>query len=116
MSEEMRFLRADEYQELMRFLERAYGHGRGMFIRSSPRLRVEAEDSSLKQIKQIGSRIDKDGCICVVGDWKQTSGKYLADNGMVQLIEQTKDESLVGVVVLDLDVRSEASKVFAELI
>ncbi len=43
----MRFLRADEYQELMRFLERAYGHGRGMFIRSSPRLRVEAEDSSL---------------------------------------------------------------------
>ena len=76
----------------------------------------EAEDSSLKQIKQIGSRIEKDGCICVVGDWKQTSGKYLADNGMVQLIEQTKDESLVGVIVLDLDVRSEASRVFAELI
>ncbi len=43
----MKFLRADEYQELMRFLERAYGHGRGFFVRSSPRLRVEAEESSL---------------------------------------------------------------------
>ncbi|NLC45086.1 MAG: GNAT family N-acetyltransferase, partial [Clostridiales bacterium] len=47
MSEEMRFLKTDEYQDLMRFLERAYGHGRGFFVRSSPRLRVEAEDSSL---------------------------------------------------------------------
>lgn len=39
----------------------------------------------------------------------------MANNGMTQFIEQTKDESLVGVVVLDLDVRSEASRVFADL-
>jgi predicted N-acetyltransferase YhbS len=47
MSEEIRFIKADEYQELMRFLERAYGHGRGFFIRNSPRLRAKVEESSL---------------------------------------------------------------------
>lgn len=76
----------------------------------------ESEDLTLKDIKMVGSRIEKDGCINFAGDWKQTGGKYLSDNGMIQLIDQTKDSPLVGVVVLDEDVRSEASKVFAELI
>lgn len=76
----------------------------------------EAEDATLKDIKMIGSRIEKDGCVCFVGDWKQTGGKYYSDNGMVQLIEQTKGNPLVGIIVLDEDVRSDASKVFADLI
>lgn len=75
----------------------------------------EAEDATLKDIKMIGSRIEKDGCVCFVGDWKQTSGKYFSDNGLVQLIEQTKGNPLVGIIVLDEDVRSDASKIFADL-
>lgn len=76
----------------------------------------EAEDATLKDIKMIGSRIEKDGCVCFVGDWKQTGGKYFSDNGMVQLIDQTKGNPLVGTIVLDEDVRSDASKIFADLI
>ena len=76
----------------------------------------EAEDATLKDIKMIGSRIEKDSSVCFVGDWKQTSGKYFSDNGLVQLIEQTKGNPLVGIIVLDEDVRSDASKVFADLI
>lgn len=76
----------------------------------------EAEDLTLKDIKMVGSRIEKDGCINFAGDWKQTGGKYLSDNGMIQLIDQTKNNPLVGVIVLDEDVRSDASKVFADLI
>lgn len=76
----------------------------------------EAEDATLKDIKMIGSRIEKDGCVCFVGDWKQTSGRYFSDNGLVQLIEQTKGNPLVGIIVLDEDVRSDASKIFADLV
>lgn len=76
----------------------------------------ESEDLTLKGIKMIGSRLEQDGCINFCGDWKQTSGKYLSDNGMVQLIEQAKGNPLFGTIVLDRDVRSEASKIFADLI
>lgn len=75
----------------------------------------ESEDLTLRDLRMIGSRIEKDSCINFCGDWKQTGGKYLSDNGMIQLIDQTKGNPLVGVVVLDEDVRSEASKVFADL-
>ena len=74
----------------------------------------EAQQSTLSDIKKIGTRLE-DGCICLTGDWKQASGRHLRDNGMTQLIEQTKEEPLVGVIVLDLDVRSDASLVFANL-
>lgn len=76
----------------------------------------EAEDLTLKDIRMVGSRIEEESCINFCGDWKQTGGKYMSDNGMIQLIDQTKDNPLVGVVVLDRDVRSCASKVFADLV
>lgn len=76
----------------------------------------ESEDLTLKDIKLIGSRIENDGCIVFSGDWKQASGKYRVNNGLIQLINKTKDNPLVGVVVLDEDVRSDTSKVFANLI
>lgn len=75
----------------------------------------ESEDLTLKDIKLVGSRIEEDASIVFVGDWKQANGKYKNDNGLIQLINKTKDNPLVGVVVLDEDVRSDASKVFADL-
>ncbi len=74
----------------------------------------EAEDLTLKEIKRIGSRIEK-GCIVFCGDWKQAEGRYQSDNGLSYLIDNTKDNPLVGACVLDIDVRSDASKVFADL-
>lgn len=75
----------------------------------------EAEDLTLSEIKKIGTRIEREGCLNFCGDWKQAEGKHLIDNGMVQLINRTKDEPLVGTIVLNEDVRSNASRVFAEL-
>lgn len=75
----------------------------------------EAEDCTIKDIKKIGSRIEKDSCIVFCGDWKQSEGRYRNNNGLVHLLNQTKDNPLVGACVMDLDVRSDASKVFADL-
>lgn len=76
----------------------------------------ESEDLTLKDIKLVGSRIEEDASIVFAGDWKQANGKYKYDSGLVHLINKTKDNPLVGVVVLDEDVRSDTSKVFANLV
>ncbi|NMA31159.1 MAG: hypothetical protein GX941_05070 [Candidatus Methanofastidiosa archaeon] len=75
----------------------------------------EAEDMDLKILKLIGSRIESDSCVVFCGDYKQSEPKYRHDNGLYQLINKLKGEPLVGIVVLDEDVRSEASKVFAKI-
>lgn len=74
----------------------------------------EAEDLTLTDIKKIGSRLER-GCICFLGDWKQAEGKYKNNNGLLELLNKTKNDERVGSIVMDLDVRSDASKLFAEL-
>jgi len=75
----------------------------------------EAEDLNVKLIKLVGSRIGKNSCIVFTGDYKQSENKYKYDNGLTKLIKSTVGNELVGVVILDEDVRSSASKVFADL-
>ena len=75
----------------------------------------ESEDLTLSDLRKIGARIEEDSAIVFAGDWKQANGRYKSDSGMVKLINQTKDEPLVGVIVLDSDVRSMASKIFVDL-
>ena len=76
----------------------------------------EAEDLSLKLIKVAGTRIGRGSMLVMMGDIKnQTEDKYKYDNGLAAFIEQSKDEPLVGVIYLPMDVRSEMSKIFAEL-
>jgi len=75
----------------------------------------EAEDLDKKLIKLIGTRLAEGSCITFSGDWKQAEPKYARDNGLIYLLNQTKNNPLTGAVVLDDDVRSDASKVFAEL-
>jgi predicted ribonuclease YlaK len=76
----------------------------------------EAEDLSLKLIKVAGTRIGRGSMLVMMGDIKnQTEDKYKYDNGLSTFIEQSKDEKLVGVIYLPMDVRSEMSKIFAEL-
>jgi len=76
----------------------------------------EAEDLNTKLLKLVGSRIGENSAIVFAGDWKQCESKYKTDNGLVKLIKSTKGNPLVGIVVLDEDVRSSASKVFADLV
>lgn len=75
----------------------------------------EAEDLNTKLIKLIGSRIAKKSCIVFTGDYKQAENKYKKDNGLLKLINGAKGDPLVGIVNLPEDLRSEASKVFADL-
>jgi predicted ribonuclease YlaK len=76
----------------------------------------EAEDLSLKLIKVAGTRIGRGSMLVMMGDIKnQTEDKYKYDNGLAEFIEYSKDEPLVGVIYLPHDVRSEMSRIFAEL-
>lgn len=75
----------------------------------------ECEDLNLKLLKLVGTRMGKKSAIVFTGDYKQAESKYKHDNGIVQFIEKAKGNPLVGIVVLEEDVRSEASKVFADL-
>jgi PhoH-like ATPase len=88
---------------------------KGVSIDDSFVIMDEAEDLNTKLIKLVGSRIGKTSCIVFTGDWSQSENKYKTENGLVKLIQETKGNSLVGTVVLDEDVRSDASKIFAKL-
>lgn len=88
---------------------------KGVSIDDSYVIMDEAEDLNTKLIKLVGSRIGKTSCIVFTGDWKQSENKYKQDNGLVKLIESGKGNPLVGIVVLEEDLRSEASRVFADL-
>lgn len=88
---------------------------KGMTISDSYIVVDEAEDLSLKTLKLIGTRIGDRSSICFCGDYKQAESRYIGDNGLVKMINELKSNKLVGNVVLEDDVRSEASKVFADL-
>ena len=75
----------------------------------------EAEDLDKKLIKLIGSRLGENSSITFTGDFKQAEGKYIENNGLLYAIDILKGNPLVGIVILDEDVRSEASKVFADM-
>lgn len=73
----------------------------------------EAEDMSPKLIKMLGTRPSYNTTIVFSGDWSQAEEKYATNNGLKMAINHFRDEPLAGTVVLDLDVRSDASRVFA---
>lgn len=75
----------------------------------------ECEDLNLKLIKLLGTRIGNNSAIVLTGDWHQAEQQYKYDSGISKLIEQTINDPLVGIVVLDEDVRSSVSKTFANL-
>lgn len=88
---------------------------KGLTFNNSYVLVDESEDLSRKIIKLLGTRIGKDTCMVFAGDYKQVEDKYSRNNGLIQAIEDLKGNKLVGIVSLSEDIRSEASKVFADL-
>jgi PhoH-like ATPase len=73
----------------------------------------EAEDLTTKTVRLLGTRIGENAKIVFVGDYKQTEKEYLDNNGLLHLIERSKETPLVGYVGMKEDIRSEASKWFA---
>lgn len=75
----------------------------------------EAEDLNSKLLKLIGTRLGQNSAITFAGDYKQAEDKYRGNNGLLHAVDVLKGNPLVGIVILEEDVRSEASKVFAEM-
>ena len=91
---------------------------KGRSLASTIMLVDEAEDLTLKQIKLLGSRVAEKSNVVFIGDWRQAAGKYEWNCGLVQFIKHVKENPspLVGVMVMDEDVRSDASKYFADIV
>lgn len=87
---------------------------KGMSLQNTFVLVDECEDLNKQLFKLIGSRIGHNSCVAFVGDWKQAETRYVHDNGLSQFIQFAKGNPLVGICVLDEDVRSSASKIFAD--
>ncbi len=88
---------------------------KGLTFKDSFVIVDEAEDLNLKTLKLIGSRVGKGSSIVLSGDFAQAENKFVSNNGLSRLIQEAKGNPLIGIVVLQEDVRSPASKLFTEL-
>lgn len=88
---------------------------KGASIQSSWIIVDEAEDMDVDIIKLVGSRVGKESMICFTGDLTQTERQYKNNNGIMHFINKYAGHPLVGMVVLQDDVRSEVSSLFADL-
>lgn len=75
----------------------------------------EAEDLDVRLLKLVGTRVAKTSCITFIGDYNQAEHKFKKNNGLVTLIRELKNNPLVGIINLPEDLRSDASKIFADL-
>ena len=75
----------------------------------------EAEDLSESQLKLIGTRVGQNSRIVFAGDYKQSLICKNLNNPLVKMCYELRGNPAFGCIVLDEDVRSETSKMFAEL-
>lgn len=75
----------------------------------------EASDMTKKQLKLIGTRLGEESRIFFAGDYKQSSVDATQGNALVQMCNELKGNKDFGCIYLDDDVRSPASKIFANL-
>lgn len=75
----------------------------------------EAEDLTEKQIRLIGTRIGENGRIFWDGDYRQSLLDDSMRNPLLRMCNELKGNQLFAVITLEEDVRSETSKLFANL-
>ena len=75
----------------------------------------EAEDLSESQIRLIGTRLGENSRIFLSGDFKQSLFNKTVNNPLVRMCNEFKGNKRFACICLDEDVRSETSKMFAEL-
>lgn len=91
-------------------------HMKGLDIPNTLVIFDEAEDSDEKLMRLVGTRIADGSSIIILGDAKQAESQFSeTSNGLTQLVERAKGNKLFGCVYLSDDLRSEASKLFAEI-
>ena len=75
----------------------------------------EAEDLTEKQIRLIGTRLGSNSKIYFSGDYRQSVINASDGNALVRMCNEFKGNPNFACIYLDSDVRSEASKMFADL-
>ena len=75
----------------------------------------EAEDLTEKQIRLIGTRLGENSKIYLAGDYNQSVINTGTNNALVKMCNQFKGNKNFGCIYLGEDVRSETSKLFAEI-
>lgn len=75
----------------------------------------EAEDLTKSQIRLIGTRLGENSKIYFAGDYKQSVINKTTDNALIKMCNELKGNPKFACICLDEDVRSETSKIFADL-
>lgn len=75
----------------------------------------EAEDTTEKELKLVGTRVGEGGRIFLAGDYKQSVVNATVDNSLCKMCNELKGNPMFGCIYLEEDVRSETSKLFAGL-
>ena len=75
----------------------------------------EAEDLTQKQLRLIGTRLGTNSKIFLSGDYKQSVVDASKNNALIEMCNAFKGQKSFGCIYLDEDVRSETSKMFADL-
>ncbi len=76
----------------------------------------EAEDLSVKQIRLIGTRLGEGSRIFFSGDYKQSLIDSSNRNALIEMCKKFMGNPKFACICLEEDVRSETSKMFAELL
>lgn len=88
---------------------------KGRTLNSSYVLVEEAEDLTEKQARLIGTRVGTGSKIIFSGDYKQSEIDSSENNVLLRMCEYFKGNPMCAVVFLEDDVRSETSKLFANM-
>lgn len=75
----------------------------------------EAEDLDEKQIRLVGTRVGSNSKIYFAGDYKQSVINTTTNNALVKMCNEFKGNKQFATIYLGEDVRSETSKMFANL-
>lgn len=75
----------------------------------------EAEDLNESQLRLIGTRVGENGKVYFSGDYEQSLIDKTENNGLVKMCNELKGNPMFGCIWLDDDVRSDTSKIFANL-
>lgn len=75
----------------------------------------EAEDLTKRQMRLIGTRLGENSKIFLAGDYKQSVVDASENNALVEMCNELKGNPKFGCIYLGEDVRSDTSKIFAEL-
>lgn len=75
----------------------------------------EAEDLTQSQIRLIGTRLGENSKIYLSGDYKQSLLNKTINNPLIKMCNEFKGNEKFGCIYLGEDVRSETSKMFADL-